>query len=162
MSSPSTSSWLERSTDLLWKRLWALPLPAKIQHFLWRLTNNSLPLRMKLRRRGVELDTRCPVCYRLDEDGGHCFLKCKSVKALRRAAQMEETRQLLVNCPNAQSVMYEIFQCDEETCLKTCVLLWLWWSVFMRPQSCHISGPSPTVGKSMILLLQFISNEHRT
>jgi hypothetical protein len=107
---------------------WALPLPPKILHFLWRLTNNSLPLRMNLRRRGINLDTKCPICYRLDEDGGHCFLKCKSVKAVWREAQMEKTRQLLVNCLNAQSLMNKIFQSDDETCMKACVMLWLWWS----------------------------------
>ncbi|KAF8732917.1 hypothetical protein HU200_015267 [Digitaria exilis] len=25
----------------------------------------------------MDIDTRCPVCWRFDEDGGHCFLKCK-------------------------------------------------------------------------------------
>jgi hypothetical protein len=29
--------------------------------------------RMKLKKRGIELDMRYPVCYRLDEDGGILF-----------------------------------------------------------------------------------------
>ena len=112
---PSTSNNPEMSTNLSWKKLWSLPLAGKVLHFLWRLANNSLPLRMKLKRRGVELDTRCPICYRFDEDGGHCFLKCKYVKALWRAAQMEDIRQLLINCPTSQLVMEEILQLDKET-----------------------------------------------
>jgi ribonuclease HI len=82
---------------------------------------------MKLKRRGIELDTRCPVCYRLDEDGGHCFLKCKSVKALWRAAELEDTRLLLANCPNAKWVMIQILKLNEEICMKVCTLLWTWW-----------------------------------
>lgn len=125
---PSMSHNPEISTNLPWKKLWALHLPGKILHFLWRLANNSLPFRTKLKRRGIDLDTRCPICYRLDEDGGHCFLKCKSVKALWRVAQLEDIRKLLLNCPNARLLMNEIFQLGEETCMKTCVLLWTWWS----------------------------------
>ncbi|KAF8762953.1 hypothetical protein HU200_008799 [Digitaria exilis] len=35
---------------------------------------------MNIKHRGIQdVDTRCPVCRRLDEDGGHCFLKCKIV-----------------------------------------------------------------------------------
>ena len=32
---------------------------------------------MNLKRRGLDIDTRCDVCYRFDEDGAHLFFKCK-------------------------------------------------------------------------------------
>ena len=104
-----------------------MPLPGKLKHFLWRLANNSLPLRMKLIRKGINLDTRCPVCHRFDEDGGHCFLKCKNVKALWRAANLEEARLQLLKCPNAKWFMIEILEQNEENCMKICTLLWTWW-----------------------------------
>ena len=110
-----------------WKKLWALPLPGKLKHFLWRLANNSLPLRMKLKRRGVDLDTRCPVCFRLDEDGGHIFFKCKAVRAFWRAVEMEDIRIMLESCPNAKWVIIQILKQEEETCIKICTLLWTWW-----------------------------------
>ncbi|KAM0833236.1 hypothetical protein ACQ4PT_064381 [Festuca glaucescens] len=34
-----------------WKKLWSLPLPGKVLHFLWRVTTYTLPLRMKLHHR---------------------------------------------------------------------------------------------------------------
>lgn len=40
--------------DFKWRRLWELPLPNKILHFLWRVTTYSLPLRMKLQRRAKQ------------------------------------------------------------------------------------------------------------
>ena len=58
-----------------WQSLWKMKCPPKVKLFLWRLKHDSLPLRMNIMRRGMEIDTRCPVCWRLDEDGGHCFLK---------------------------------------------------------------------------------------
>ena len=82
---------------------------------------------MKLKRKGIKLDTRCPVCFRLDEDGGHCFLKCKSVKALWRAMELEQIRIELESCPNAKWVMIQILNKKENICIKICTLLWTWW-----------------------------------
>jgi hypothetical protein len=54
----------------VWKKLWKLACSGKIKHFSWRLYHNSLAVRTSLIRHGMVLDTRCMVCYRLDEDGG--------------------------------------------------------------------------------------------
>ena len=73
----SSSSPDEEAGGLNWQKLWPLPLSNKVLHFLWRLSTDSLPLHMKLQHGGMQVDTLCPVCFRLDEDGGHCFVKCK-------------------------------------------------------------------------------------
>ena len=73
----SSSSADEEGGGLNWQKLWLLPLPNKVLHFLWRLSTYSFPLRMKLRHRDMQVDTLCHVCFWLDEDGGHCFVKCK-------------------------------------------------------------------------------------
>lgn len=57
-------------TGKFWNHLWKTDCIPKVKQFLWRLTHNSLPLRMKIVRRGMEIETRCPMCWRLDEDGG--------------------------------------------------------------------------------------------
>uniref|UniRef100_A0A8R7TWE4 Reverse transcriptase zinc-binding domain-containing protein n=1 Tax=Triticum urartu TaxID=4572 RepID=A0A8R7TWE4_TRIUA len=124
----SSSSKNDQHRITFWKKLWTFPLPNKILHFLWRLSHYSLLLRMKLQNRGMEVDTRCPVCHRMDEDGGHCFLKCKFVKAVWRTTLLEESHMQLLNCPNAISMVEDILHMEEEKCLKVCILLWLWWS----------------------------------
>ncbi|KAK1682721.1 hypothetical protein QYE76_043569 [Lolium multiflorum] len=50
------SEWKHR----VWKQIWKLECPPKVQHFLWRFGHNSHPLHMNIARRGVELDTRQP------------------------------------------------------------------------------------------------------
>jgi hypothetical protein len=47
---------------------------------LWRFAQNSHPLFMNIAWRGIELDTRCAVCHKYFEDGGHLFLSCKFAK----------------------------------------------------------------------------------
>jgi hypothetical protein len=124
----TSSSYAEEGRmSCTWKKIWRLPLPNKVLHFLWRVANYSLPLRMKLQRRGMVLDTRCPLCYRMDEDGGHCFLKCKKVKGLWSLAQLDHIRLKLLSCPDALSFCEEILKLNEEVCLRVILLLWIWW-----------------------------------
>lgn len=66
--------------DPTWEKIWKLECPNKVKHFIWRLAHNSHLLRRNLARRGMQIDTKCLVCDRLDEDGGHLFLKCKLAK----------------------------------------------------------------------------------
>jgi hypothetical protein len=65
-----------------WKDLWKIRCPHKIKHFLWRFTHNSHPLKCNLVRRGMKIDTRCPVCGQMSEDGGHLFFKCHLAKQI--------------------------------------------------------------------------------
>ena len=103
MGESSSSSGQIRPEGSDWKRIWKLNCPPKMRHFFWRFTHNSLPLRQNIARRGMEIDTRCPVCGRLDEDGGHCFLKCKYVRECWRALNLEDVRLKLCELPSAKS-----------------------------------------------------------
>jgi hypothetical protein len=125
---PSNSENSHERRNNQWKRMWSLPLPSKIIHFLWRLTTNSLPLRMNQKRRGMDVDTRCPLCLRLNEDGGHVFLRCKVVKQIWRQLQMEETREKLCEASNAMLLLETILNLEEEEKLMTCCTLWIWWA----------------------------------
>lgn len=125
---PSTSVDPQGSTYNPWKKLWSLPLPNKILHFLWRLATNSLPLRMNQLRRGMEVDTRCPVCARFDEDGSHIFLKCKMIKQIWRILQMEKIREELSICPNAKALIEAVLNMKDDDKLMICCLLWIWWA----------------------------------
>lgn len=78
--------------------IWKVDCILKIKQFLWRFAHNSLPLRRNIARRGVETDTRCPVCGQLDEDGGNCFMKCKHVKKGCQGLNLEDVRLQLLRC----------------------------------------------------------------
>lgn len=44
----------EEISNFKWKKLWAIPLPNKVLHFLWRVATYNLPLRMKLHGKGQD------------------------------------------------------------------------------------------------------------
>ena len=91
-----------------WSNIWRLMCQPKVKQFLWRLAHNSLPLRTKISRRGMDIDTQCPVCWRLDEDGGHCFLKCKMVKKCWIALSIEHIRVDLLESTSAKDMVLKI------------------------------------------------------
>uniref|UniRef100_A0ACD5VHH0 Uncharacterized protein n=1 Tax=Avena sativa TaxID=4498 RepID=A0ACD5VHH0_AVESA len=83
---------------------------------------------MNIGRRGVELDTRCVICNRLFEDGGHLFLRCKEVKACWRVLELEDVRTQLCACPSPLQLLEKVFALPAETKLRVIALLWCWWT----------------------------------
>ncbi|RLN42620.1 retrotransposon protein, putative, unclassified [Panicum miliaceum] len=116
-----------RTDETFWKKLWKLNCPGKIKHFLWRLGHNSVAVRCNLKRRGMEIDTRCVMCNRLDEDGGHLFCNCKFVKYIWRELNIEEVRCRLANQVSVQMFMSLIWELEEKMQLRVVMLLWHWW-----------------------------------
>jgi hypothetical protein len=56
------------------------PAQTKLNLFAWRLPHNILPLKRKIEGTGIDLDTRCSMYLRLDEDASHILFKCKFAK----------------------------------------------------------------------------------
>ena len=84
-------------------KIWSVKLPGKVRVFLWRLAHNSLPLRLNVKRKKVELDTLCPMCNRLDEDGGHLFFRCKGLKKLWRNSAAGQCQRRIDDLPRSSS-----------------------------------------------------------
>ncbi|XP_074347086.1 uncharacterized protein LOC141685908 [Apium graveolens] len=59
-----------------WQRIWKLLIPHKIKIFIWRFCRNILPVRWKLRSRGVQLPITCPMCMDDIEHLSHVFFDC--------------------------------------------------------------------------------------
>jgi hypothetical protein len=125
----SSSVGEPNQSKAIWRKIWKLSCPPKVRHFIWRLARNSLAVRMNIRRCGVLLDTRYPVCNRFDEDGGHCFLKCKMIRHCWARLSLEPVRQMLLLKRSAWEVIEAVLGLEEDVCTKTVLLLWRWWSV---------------------------------
>jgi hypothetical protein len=125
----SSNSDNNSNGEFKWHKIWQLKLSSKIKMFTWRLAHNSLPVRRNLVRRGVKLDTICPVCNRLDEDCAHLFFKCKKIRACWQILNLEDKRQMLVQCKSGIETIDSILQMEQNVCQKILILLWVWWSV---------------------------------
>jgi hypothetical protein len=128
----ASSSSLVASPNSPWKQIWKLKLPAKIKLFLWRLAHNSLPTRMNIHRKHIDLDTRCPVCLRMNEDGGHLFLRCKEVKKVWRLLNLEGLRVALLECDNPCTLFELLWKKLTQQQELVSILLYVWWNARNR------------------------------
>lgn len=106
----SSSTTVKADEKTFWKKIWSLDCLPKVKQFLWWVAHNSLAVKMNLKRRGIKLDTRCPVCLRFDEDGGHCFLKCKMMKKAWRCLHLEGTRVYLMQAQSAKAFVLDVLK----------------------------------------------------
>ena len=72
-----------------WKRFWKLPLPPKVLDFVWRFCSNCLPLRVRLHKKGVVLDTCCGLCDMEVEDASHLFFNCSFARSCWATARLD-------------------------------------------------------------------------
>jgi hypothetical protein len=100
----------------------------KIKMLVWLMVHDSLQVKMNIARRGVVLDTRCPVCWRFDEDPGHLFFKCKEGRLCWRLLNMEEIRIELMAQTSAKAVLEHIWSFDVDCQSKIIIFMWCWWS----------------------------------
>jgi hypothetical protein len=71
----------------------------------------------------MDIDTRWPMCNRLDEDGDHLSYKFKFAKAVWREVLMEDVREFLAAQPSAMEVLKQICQPESEIMLKMTVVI---------------------------------------
>jgi hypothetical protein len=109
--------------------IWYSPCPPNIKTFLWRIAHNSLPVNWNIQRRGMDVDPVCPVCKRLNEDGGHLFFRCKEVKRLWNELELKDLdlRVKLLDCEDAKQVLSVLLHQNVKIKLKTIALMWTWW-----------------------------------
>jgi hypothetical protein len=112
----------------IWNRLWKLDCPPKVHHFLWRFARDSLPLRMNIEKRHVELDTRCAVCKAMSETGGHLFIACRDASKVWSSLALDHVRQRLLSCNSAMEVMDQVLDLSYDEKMKAVALLWCWWT----------------------------------
>lgn len=124
---PASSSGGAQS-DQVWKRLWKLNCPNKMKHFMWRLGHDAIALRMTLKRRGMDIDTKCLISNRMDEDGSHFFFKCKEVKHIWGDLNLEEVRCKLAVVQSALAILQAILELEEKQRIHAIVLLYSCWN----------------------------------
>jgi hypothetical protein len=125
-SQPSSSNGSD--SDQYWKSIWKLPCLPKMQQFACRLVHNGLRLMTCIKRRGMDCETRCVCCRRLDEDKAHLFFKCKKMKKEWERLEMETIRECSCSCQSAHAVIEELPLLTENEKCKVCCSIWRWWT----------------------------------
>lgn len=59
-----------------WKKIWKLNIPHKLKIFLWHFCRNTMPIRWRIRSRGIIVPITCPLCNNDVEYMLHLFFDC--------------------------------------------------------------------------------------
>lgn len=124
-------------------------------------------MRRNVAKRGVKNETICPMCNRLDEDCGHLFFKCKSVKECWRRLNVEEYRRILIECRPGQEVIKKVWSFPEHSQLTIFVLLWRWWSARNKTNAGERKATGAEIFSSVVYhvtdfeKLRYSKNKHR-
>jgi hypothetical protein len=125
---PTPSSSNETDITKFWKSIWSIPTLPRVQQFIWRMAHNSLPLKMNIKRRGIDCDTLCICCRHLDEDGAHLFCKCKEVQKLWENLGLKDVCDRMAECMTAKAMVDCVLSLLDEERVKVCCLLWRVWT----------------------------------
>ena len=88
-----------RLDQKMWKKIWFINIPPKVQTFIWRACSNILPTKANLLRKKVQVDPTCSVCGQHEETTGHILWECplaRKVWALVRGS-IQKTSSLVPN-----------------------------------------------------------------
>lgn len=72
-----------------WKCYWKLQLPEKIKVFGWRAITNCLPVKSRLRMKGVDVDEDCPMCEETMESVKHLLCDCETSRVVWSCAMLD-------------------------------------------------------------------------
>ena len=64
----------------IFRDIWKVKVPPKVNFFVWRLKNSSLPTTENLIKRNVQIqnwDSKCPFCNELEESTEHNMFSSK-------------------------------------------------------------------------------------
>lgn len=110
-----------------WHKVWQLALPHKFKIFVWRFCRNILPVRVRLRGKGVSVPIICPMCSIEVEHLRHVFFECpfaiscwQSVNLLYDTSEMYDANLWLLE-------KFEV--ATQSELLKVCSVLygiWFW------------------------------------
>ncbi|CAL1404049.1 unnamed protein product [Linum trigynum] len=110
----------------VWKKLWAMEVPSKVKHFVWRFARDALPTGDHISIKSERRTDKCPFCD-LKETQVHLFDECQWTSRLWRGCVLDGcfSRRGNRSCYEWYKLVMEEF--EGEVLEKWSVLLWFLW-----------------------------------
>jgi hypothetical protein len=127
---PCQNSSTSNAPDSVWKKLWRIHSIPRHKMIIWRILNNSLPLRPELVRRGIQVSPLCPRCNAKMETTTHTFKECPKVTRIWFGLNLS---LCILNQPitNFIDCLYHIINNeDENTIIQAASIIYhIWWLI---------------------------------
>lgn len=131
-SQQNTSPTCSSSTQHIWKKIWSLQTIPRHKMILWRILNNTLPVRSELSKKGQHCSILCPRCNSKIETITHTFMTCPNIAKVWFGSNLNIN---FTNHPNpdfTEWLFNSIQQTDEQTIIQIAALIYSIW--FSRNQ----------------------------
>lgn len=118
---------VEIQQSLGWGRLWRLCVPHKIRVLFWRLCRNNVPVRNRLRGKGVRVPIACIMCVGDVEHLLHLFFDCIFAKACWQKVGLQYDMNVVENAP--AWFLHMLSTESSENLVKIATVVWgIWWA----------------------------------
>jgi hypothetical protein len=81
-------------------------------------------MRMNIERKHIELDTRCAICNRYFENGGHVFVSCSEAKKAWRVLSLADVHNQLLNCTSGLHLLDMILKLPPDKKMLSIAFIW--------------------------------------
>lgn len=109
-----------------WSKIWKVEVPHKIRIFLWRFCRNNIPVKSKLRHKGVPITIMCPMCNRDVEHLLHVFFDCQFATQCWSHVGLFYDMSMVTFAPDW--LLQRINEGTELEVSKIAIVLWGIWS----------------------------------
>ncbi|XP_041011384.1 uncharacterized protein LOC121255176 [Juglans microcarpa x Juglans regia] len=117
---------LQMGDRSLWRKIWHMEVSRKIKAFAWKACNDILPTLINLRRKKVEVDSKCCFYQIHEEDITHALLNCPTIYIVWQRFFLVD-KFLHTSFSFIQTMHKVLMQGSEAKLTLFCVLCWSVW-----------------------------------
>lgn len=119
-------------SPILKTAFWKMKIAPKLQHFMWRVLSEAIPVGTILMRRGITTNAQCKRCCQDNESIEHLFFTCPYVQALWRGIQNLH-RDICNPSSSLQNRFQAIIECYNNhwlSDLERQLPIWILWRIW--------------------------------
>lgn len=116
----------ERELEV-WRRVWSIPGPPKMVHFIWRACEGSLGVQERLFHRHIRDSPNCPICGEHQETICHAIFDCTQARAIW---QVSAFSAFIAEVPRSffdGSFEWLVNKVSRDELSVVCALMWAIW-----------------------------------
>jgi len=127
--------------------IWKLNTYPKIKNFLWRLSHNGLPTKMKLYQKNIVIPLSCNACQNPEEDVKHLFFQCPfTINQIyeQDPVTLGYIRNINLNNEQIKTILLDLSSTMPKE--KIIILATTWWAIwYFRNQNLFLTNPTEKI-----------------
>lgn len=124
-----------------WARIWKANVPHKVRQFLWSAARDTLPTRVNLQAKGIQVPCTCLLCGRNPETSWHVFIDCPTSAEVWREAGLWEEIDRHAEMTNSFSELLFVILRESPNAISENIIMIAWSLWYRRNDVCWSNGP---------------------